>query len=215
MTKLDTSPSHCYLSLSLCPDWVAVLYLSPSPSLENLCHPTLKSFFGTSPNWRGLSWIFTSFVSPSLRGFGGLVTQSCLTVCNPMGCSPTGSSVHGILQARILEWIAIPFSWVSSWPRDWTQVSHIAGRFLTIWATQQPLIGFNPLYSHLRLWYISLHLKPLESVCVLGLGLSHLIHCFFFFLVLIPTCESRDALIFIWGKGLERDWVSPLDPSVS
>jgi len=39
-----------------------------------------------------------------------LVTQSCLTLCHPMDCSPPGSSVHGILQARILEWVAIPFS---------------------------------------------------------------------------------------------------------
>ena len=38
-----------------------------------------------------------------------LVTQSCLTLCNPVDCSPSGSSVHGILQARILEWVAIPF----------------------------------------------------------------------------------------------------------
>ena len=39
-----------------------------------------------------------------------LVAQSCLTLCDPMDCSPPGSSVHGILQARILEWVAIPFS---------------------------------------------------------------------------------------------------------
>ena len=38
-----------------------------------------------------------------------LVTQSCLTLCDPMDCSPSGSSVHGILHARILEWVAIPF----------------------------------------------------------------------------------------------------------
>ena len=44
-------------------------------------------------------------------------------------CSPPGSSVHGILQTRILEWVAIPFSRGSSQPRDWTQVSCIAGRF--------------------------------------------------------------------------------------
>ena len=50
------------------------------------------------------------------------VTQSCLTLCDPMDCSPPGSSVHGILQARILEWVAaIPFSKKSSQPRDWTQ----------------------------------------------------------------------------------------------
>ena len=63
-----------------------------------------------------------------------LVTQSCLTLCKTMDCSPPGSSVHEILQARILEWIAIPLSRESSWLRDRTWVSHIAGRFFTIWA---------------------------------------------------------------------------------
>jgi len=53
-----------------------------------------------------------------------------------MDCSPPGSSVHGILQARILEWVAISFSRRSSWPRDRIWVSHIAGRFFTIWANQ-------------------------------------------------------------------------------
>ena len=51
-------------------------------------------------------------------------------------CSPPGSSVHGILQARILEWIAIPFSRGSSWLRDLTWVSRVASRFFTIWATE-------------------------------------------------------------------------------
>ena len=50
-----------------------------------------------------------------------------------MDCSPPGSSVYGILQARILEWVAISFSRGSSQPRDQTQVSHIAGRLLTNW----------------------------------------------------------------------------------
>ena len=49
-----------------------------------------------------------------------LVTQSCLTLCHPMYCSTLGSSVHGILQGRILEWVAIPFSRGSSPSRDWT-----------------------------------------------------------------------------------------------
>ena len=56
-----------------------------------------------------------------------LVTQSCLTFCNAMDCSPLGSSVHGILLARILEWVAIPFSRGSSQPGDQTWVSYIAG----------------------------------------------------------------------------------------
>ena len=59
------------------------------------------------------------------------VAQSCPTLCDPGDCSPPGSSVHGILQARILEWVAISFSRGSSGPRDRTPVSHIAGRFFT------------------------------------------------------------------------------------
>ena len=58
--------------------------------------------------------------------------QSCLTLCNPMDCSPPGSSVHGILQARILEWVAIPSSTGSSQLRDQTLVSHTVRRFFTI-----------------------------------------------------------------------------------
>ena len=66
-----------------------------------------------------------------------LVAQSCTTLCDPMDCSPPGSSVHGILQARILEWIAMPSSRGSSQSRDWTQVSHLVGGFFTIWATRE------------------------------------------------------------------------------
>ena len=66
-----------------------------------------------------------------------LVTQLCLTFCDPKDYNLPGSSVHGILQARILEWVAITFSRGSSQPRHRTQVSHIAGRFFTIWATRE------------------------------------------------------------------------------
>ena len=62
-----------------------------------------------------------------------LFAQSYLTLCNPMDFSPSGSSFYGILQAKILEWVAIPLSRESSQPRDWTTVSCIAGRFFTIW----------------------------------------------------------------------------------
>ena len=61
--------------------------------------------------------------------------QSCLTLCDPMDCSPPGCSSHGILQARRLEWAAITFSRGSSQPRDRTLVPCIAGRFFTVWAT--------------------------------------------------------------------------------
>ena len=65
------------------------------------------------------------------------VAQSCPTLCEPMDCSLPGSSVHGIFQAIVLEWIAISFSRGSSWPRDRTQVSHIVDRCFTVWAIMQ------------------------------------------------------------------------------
>ena len=71
-----------------------------------------------------------------LRAVLCLVTQLCPTLCDAMNCSPPGSSVHGILQARILELVVIPFSRGSSWPRDQTWVSCIAGRFFTVWGTR-------------------------------------------------------------------------------
>ena len=64
------------------------------------------------------------------------VAQSCPTLCNPMDCSLPGSSLHGILQARVLEWVAISFSSGSSQPRDWTRVSRIPGRRFNLWATR-------------------------------------------------------------------------------
>ena len=61
--------------------------------------------------------------------------QSCLTLCDPMDCSPPGSSVHRISQARILEWVIISCSRGSSWPKDWTQVSRVSctGRCVAGW----------------------------------------------------------------------------------
>ena len=67
------------------------------------------------------------YISPSVM-FGSLW---------PHGLRPPESSVYGILQARTLEWVAIPFSWGSSWPRAWTSVSSIAGRFFTTWTTRE------------------------------------------------------------------------------
>ena len=67
-----------------------------------------------------------------------LVAKSYATLCYSMDCSPPGSCVYGSLQARILlEWVALLFYRGSSWPRDWTQVSCIAGGFFTVWATME------------------------------------------------------------------------------
>ena len=62
---------------------------------------------------------------------------SCVRLYNPMECSWLGSSVHGILQAGILWWVAIPFSRGSAWPEDQTQVSCLAGRFFSVRATRE------------------------------------------------------------------------------
>ena len=74
---------------------------------------------------------FTQF--PLQKKYGALtVTQSCPTLCDPMDYT-----AQGILQTRILEWVAIPFSRGSSQPRDWTQFSRIASGFFTSWATRE------------------------------------------------------------------------------
>ena len=62
-----------------------------------------------------------------------LVTHLCPALCDPMDDGPPGSFIHRILQARILEWVAIPFSKGSSWPRDQIWVSCVAGRLFTVW----------------------------------------------------------------------------------
>ena len=64
-----------------------------------------------------------------------------------MGCSLPGSSIHGIFQARVLEWVAIAFSRGSSWPRDRTPVSHIVDRRFTVWATREVHYGGIPYYN--------------------------------------------------------------------
>ena len=66
-----------------------------------------------------------------------LLAQSCPTLCGLMDCIPPGFSVCGILQARILGWVAMSSSRASSWSKEWTQVSCIAGRFYIIWATRE------------------------------------------------------------------------------
>ena len=77
--------------------------------------------------------------SPSVVILVTKVTQSCPTLCDPMDCSPPGSSVHGILQARVLEGVAISFSRGSSQPRDRTRVSCIPGRRFTLCAAREAL----------------------------------------------------------------------------
>ena len=110
-----------------------------------------------------------------------LVGQSWLTLCNPMDSSLPGSSVHGILQGRILEWVAILFSRGSSWLRDWIWVSRIAGRLFTVWAIGEALCVLWGYIISLRiqnfrqLSYSHLHPSPPPPAGSTQLSNSHLL----------------------------------------
>ena len=87
------------LLCSLVRDYIAFVYITGSCGLATCCYIYGRTFV-------------------SLGGGCGLLDKSCSTLCNPMDCSPPGSSVHGIFQARILEWVASAFSRGSSGPSD-------------------------------------------------------------------------------------------------
>ena len=110
---------------------------------------TLVSRPGLASSWVHSPKLF-AFLGPSVKSSDDdkrcdledrlplvLVVQSCLTLYNPMDSSPPHSSVHGILQARTLEWVVISFSRGSSQPRDQTGVSCIASSFLTVWVPRE------------------------------------------------------------------------------
>ena len=120
------------------------IMLKTSLSMIHRC-PGLHCYHGTQVQLQEMESVCVS----------RLVTSD---LCNPMDYSPPGSSVQGILQARILEWIAISFSRGSSWPRDQIQVSCIAGRFFSIWAKGKVTLNLLWLFS----WYLS-RTKSLKS----------------------------------------------------
>ena len=119
-----------------------------------------STFKNWAKNWKDLSQGKT-YENKKVK----VVSQLCPTLCDPIDCSPPGSSVLGILQARILEWVAISFSRGSSQPRDWTHVSHFAGRFFTIRTTREDprptiwrsnyLIGLITWVNYLISWDLS------------------------------------------------------------
>ena len=95
--------------------------------------------------------------------------QSCPTLCNPMDYSPPGSSVHVILQARILEWVVMPFCRESSRPRNWTRVLCIVGWFFSVWATREAQLSWNQASKHLFRQQIYLESDMLERITSLGI----------------------------------------------
>ena len=130
------SQSTSWLPLSSAPtSWSSSTIFSGTPVKCPLVTEELKDFSST------VSWQFTTsreccYMWASRRHFvvnirrqcvrACWLLQSCPTVCEPVDCSPPGSSVHGILQARLLEWIAMPSSKGSSWPRDQTHISYVS-----------------------------------------------------------------------------------------
>ena len=114
-------------------EWVAISYTGDLPD------PGIKPAALSSPSPPRLAGGFSSMVPPGrpIVSCYILVAQSCPTLCNPVDCSLTGSSVHGIPQARILEWIFNSSSRGSSQPRDGTQVFCTAGRFFNHLSTRE------------------------------------------------------------------------------
>ena len=96
------------------------------------------------------------------------VTQSCPALCDPMGCSPPGSSVHRISQARILEWVAISYSRASSRPRDRTRIYYIGKRILYYWAIGKPPNVYTEDFKKDHLKVLITRLNP--SLCFRGEG---------------------------------------------
>ena len=91
----------------------------------------------------GLSFLWRLNVKSIVLLFFVVYSLSLTLFCDPLDCSPLGSSVHGISQARILEWVAISFSKESSWPRDRTRISYIGRWILYHWATREALLFFS------------------------------------------------------------------------
>ena len=98
-----------------------------------------------------------------------LFAHSCVTPCNSMACSPSGSSIHGILQARIRKWVAMPSCRRSSQCRDWTQVSFIASGFFNIWATWEDL-QFSSVQSLIPVWLFA---TPWIAACQASLSITN------------------------------------------
>ena len=111
-------------------------------------------------SFRTRDWTHTLCVGR--RSLNTACMHAVLSLCNLMDCGPPGSSVHGILQARILEWVAMPSSRRSSWPRDWTRVSCgscIAGGFFTTEPPGKPCLNHWTTPNWLPMFNLSFNLE--------------------------------------------------------
>ena len=128
--SLSEGPLWVPLQGSLRYQWNVSVWTSPIPTWVRTSHRADLSCL------RSILFYF-HYVAFSCPRKKKKKAQSCLTLCDPMDYSLSASSIHEIFHARILGWVAISFSKGSSQPRDWTWVSHIAGRLFTIWATRE------------------------------------------------------------------------------
>ena len=144
------------------------------------------------------------FLLPNNPLYKLCVSCSVVSLCNPTNCSPPGRSVFGILQASVPEWVAIPFSRGSSQPRDWTQVSCIAGRFFTVWANREAPSMNMPdfIYPCSSWWTLScLHFFAIMNNIAADLHVQVFVWtCFYFSWVYIlrgriaGSCENSNLL---------------------
>ena len=126
------------------------------------------------------------------------VAQSCLTLCDPMDCSRPGSSIHGIFQARVLEWGAIFFSSGSSQLRDRTQVSRISGRRVTVGATRGAMT--------MKVECSASILKPRYRIILLSM-LS--------FLVMMPNWPILWKIFYFVSENIPDEFYSQILPKQS
>ena len=123
------------------PGWWALrgLSMEKSRTLPQIAEVHIKGMTSVSPDLCIFPYMF--------------VSKLCPTLCNPMKCSPPGFSVHGISQARILEWVVIFFSRRSFWPRDQIHMSCIGRRILYCWATRKEFLKKSGFNNHLlKFW---------------------------------------------------------------
>ena len=170
------------LSLSLCLCLCLLLPPPPPPATHTDTH-TVK-----------ITWCNKSLTP------GCIVSQSCPTLCSSMGCSPPGSSVHGILQARTLEWVAMPSSRESFWPRDQTYISCgscIAGGFFTT----------EPQGKLYEAYVITDSVNCILFLCTV-LSSSNFLLCSFYFFPFIFTCWRLIALQYYSDFCHTLTWIS-------
>ena len=105
-------------------------------------------------------------------GVPSVQSLSRVWLCNPMNCSSPGSSVHGIFQARTLEWIAMSLVRGSYRPRDWAWVSCIAGRVFIVWATREALII---LKNRSNYWFFSLNKLQKQGFNLIKMFIWHIL----------------------------------------